>query len=103
MLFRSKFECGLITITQSLVDFLAPEIKQYGQAILDNSAYKFFFGLDGKDLEEVSKVFNFNKEEKAIVSQRDRGYGLLRVSSSNMAIRVRALEWELPYLVGGGR
>ncbi|MBR0491887.1 MAG: ATP-binding protein [Clostridia bacterium] len=98
-----KFECGLITITQSLVDFLAPEIKQYGQAILDNSAYKFFFGLDGKDLEEVSKVFNFNKEEKAIVSQRDRGYGLLRVSSSNMAIRVRALEWELPYLVGGGR
>lgn len=38
-----KYECGLITITQSLVDFLAPEVKQYGQAILDNSTYKFFF------------------------------------------------------------
>ena len=24
-----KYECGLITITQSLIDFLAPEVKQY--------------------------------------------------------------------------
>lgn len=38
-----KREAGLITITQNLNDFLAPEIKQYGQALLDNSTYKFFF------------------------------------------------------------
>ena len=39
-------ECGLITISQNILDFLAEEIKQYGQAILDNSTYKFFFGTD---------------------------------------------------------
>ena len=41
-----KYECGLITISQNILDFLAEEIKQYGQAILDNSTYKFFFGTD---------------------------------------------------------
>lgn len=41
-----KRESGLVTITQNLNDFLAPEIKQYGQALLDNSTYKFFFGTD---------------------------------------------------------
>lgn len=38
-----KYECGLITISQNILDFTADEIKQYGQAILDNSTYKFFF------------------------------------------------------------
>jgi len=38
-----KYQCGLITISQNILDFLADEIKQYGQAILDNSTYKFFF------------------------------------------------------------
>lgn len=37
-----KRNSGLITITQNLIDFLAPDIKQYGQALLDNSTYKFF-------------------------------------------------------------
>ena len=37
-----KRNSGLITITQNLVDFLAPDVKQYGQALLDNSTYKFF-------------------------------------------------------------
>ena len=38
-----KYECGLVTISQNILDFTAEEIKQYGQAILDNSTYKFFF------------------------------------------------------------
>ena len=67
-----KYECGLMTITQSLIDFLATEVKQYGQAILDNSTYKFFFGIDGKDLEEVVNLYNLNTEEKAILSQKEK-------------------------------
>ena len=67
-----KYECGLMVITQSLVDFLAPEVRMYGQAFLDNSTYKFFFGVDGKDLEEVVNLYNLNQEEKAILSQKDK-------------------------------
>lgn len=98
-----KYECGLMTITQSLVDFLAPEVKMYGQALLDNSTYKFFFGIDGKDLEEVVNLYNLNKEEKAILSQKDKGRGLFFVGSGHTLINVKALDWEKPYLIGGGR
>ena len=98
-----KYECGLITITQSLVDFLAPEVKQYGQAILDNSTYKFFFGIDGQDLEEVVYLYNLNTEEKAVLSQKEKGRGLLFVGSGHQLINVRGREWEQPYLIGGGR
>lgn len=52
--------------------FLAPEVRMYGQAFLDNSTYKFFFGVDGKDLEEVVNLYNLNQEEKAILSQKDK-------------------------------
>lgn len=98
-----KYECGLITITQSLVDFLAPEVKQYGQALLDNSTYKFFFGIDGKDLEEVVNLYNFNNEEKAVLSQKEKGRGLLVIGSGHTLINVKPLEFEKPYLMGGGR
>lgn len=98
-----KYESGLVTITQSLVDFLAPEVKQYGQALLDNSTYKFFFGIDGKDLEEVVNLYNLNTEEKAILSQKEKGRGLFFVGSGHQLINVKPLEFEMPYLVGGGR
>lgn len=98
-----KYECGLITITQSLIDFLAPEVKQFGQAILDNSTYKFFFGIDGKDLEEVVNLYNLNQSEKAVLSQKEKGRGIFFVGSGHQLINVKGLEWEEPYLIGGGR
>lgn len=38
-----KYECGLITISQNILDFIGEGIREYGQAILDNATYKFFF------------------------------------------------------------
>lgn len=98
-----KYECGLITISQNILDFLAEEIKQYGQAILDNSTYKFFFGTDGQDLEEIVRTYNLNTEEKTILSQKDRGRGLMFVGPGHSLINVKAEEWEKPYLIGGGK
>lgn len=98
-----KYECGLITISQNILDFLADEIKQYGQAILDNSTYKFFFGTDGQDLEEIVRIYNLNTEEKTILSQKDRGRGLMFVGPGHSLINVKAEEWEKPYLIGGGK
>lgn len=98
-----KRESGLITITQNLNDFLAPDIKQYGQALLDNSTYKFFFGTDGQDLAEIVRIYNLNQDEKGILSQKEQGRGLLFIGSGHMLINVKALNWEKEYLVGGGR
>ena len=98
-----KYECGLITISQNILDFLADEIKQYGQAILDNSTYKFFFFIYLQDLEEIVRTYNLNTEEKTILSQKDRGRGLMFVGPGHSLINVKAEEWEKPYLIGGGK
>ena len=79
------------------------EIKQYGQAILDNSTHKFFFGTDGQDLEEIVRIYNLNNEEKTILSQKDRGRGLMFVGPGHSLINVKGEEWEKPYLIGGGK
>lgn len=98
-----KYQCGLITISQNILDFLGDEIKQYGQAILDNSTYKFFFGTDGQDLEEIVRIYSLNNEEKTILSQKDRGRGLMFVGPGHSLINVKGEEWEKPYLIGGGK
>lgn len=98
-----KREAGLVTITQNLNDFLSPEIKQYGQSLLDNSTYKFFFGTDGQDLEEIVRIYNLNHDEKGVLSQKEQGRGLLFVGSGHMLVNVVALPWEREFLTGGGR
>ena len=98
-----KYQCGLITISQNILDFLGDEIKQYGQAILDNSTYKFFFGTDGQDLEEIVRIYNLNNEEKTILSQKDRGRGLMFVGPGHSLVNVKGEEWEKTYLIGGGK
>lgn len=68
-----KYECGLITITQSLIDFLADEVKQYGQAILDNSTYKVFLRNRWKRLRRSSKSLQFKYRRKSsIITKRKR-------------------------------
>ena len=43
-----KYESGLVIISHSVVDFLSPEIKMYGQALLDIPCIKLLMGCDGK-------------------------------------------------------
>lgn len=98
-----KYEAGLIVISQGINDFLSPEIRQYGEALLQNATYKIFFGTDGNDLKEIEELYNLNTEEKTILSQKEKGRGLLFVGSGHMLINVKALQSERPYLIGGGR
>lgn len=48
-----KYEAGPIIISHSVVDFLSPEIKMYGQALLDIPCIKIIMGTDGKNLQEL--------------------------------------------------
>lgn len=48
-------------------------------------------------------LYNLNQEEKAILSQKDKGRGLLFIGSGHTLINVKALDWEREYLIGGGR
>ena len=43
-----KYESALAIISHSVVDFLAPEIKMYGQALLDIPCYKILMAATAK-------------------------------------------------------
>ncbi|MBP3801052.1 MAG: DUF87 domain-containing protein [Clostridia bacterium] len=89
-----KYETSLIIITQSVVDFTAEGIKEYGQAILDNSTNKLFFGMDGKNLQQAKTIWNFNKEESHILSSLIKGQGLLQVGTARTLVRIKGLPFE---------
>jgi len=98
-----KYNCSLVVITQSIIDFLAESIKQYGQALFDNSTYKMFFGMDGKNLQQAKDLWELTMEETNLLSNKVRGQCLLFVGSSRMLCRIKGMYWENPYLTGGGR
>ena len=62
----------------------------------------FSFGRDGQDLVEIVRIYNLNQDEKAIISQKDQGRGLLFIGSGHMLINVKGQKYEEPFLVGGG-
>lgn len=98
-----KYECGLIVITQSIIDFLDDSVKQYGQALFDNATYKLFLGMDGRNLQNAQELWNLNKEESNILSSKIKGQGLLFVGSGRLFIRIVGQNFEQKFLTGGGR
>lgn len=98
-----KYNCSLVVITQSIIDFLAESIKQYGQALFDNSTYKLFFGMDGKNLQQAKELWDLTTEETNLLSTKVRGQCLLFIGSSRMLCRIKGQNWEKPFLTGGGR
>ena len=97
-----KYNCSLVVITQSIIDFLAENIKQYGQALFDNSTYKMFFGMDGKNLQQAKDLWDLTMEETNLLANKQRGRCLLFVGSSRMQCAIRGQYWETPFLTGGG-
>lgn len=98
-----KYNCSLVVITQSIVDFLAENIKQYGQALFDNSTYKLFFGMDGKNLQQAKELWDLTTEETNLLSGKVRGQCLLWIGTSRMLCRIIGQLWEKFFLTGGGR
>lgn len=99
-----KYEGGLWFITHSVVDILDPAVKLYGQAIIDNSCYKFLMGCDGKNLEETTRLFNLSDREEAILSSKNRGEGVLIAGSTRVNLQVDVMD-EFMEMIGtaGGR
>lgn len=63
-----KYNCSLVVITQSIIDFLTDSIKQYGQALFDNSTYKLFFRNGRKKLTTGKRTMGFdNRRNKPII------------------------------------
>lgn len=97
-----KYEGGLMFITHSVVDILDPSVKRYGQAIIDNACYKFIMGCDGKNLEETKKLFNLSEKEVNILSQKNRGQGILFAGNIRLDLQVEVSEKKLEMFGSAG-
>lgn len=97
-----KYEAGLMIISHSVVDFLDPTIKMYGQALLDIPCYKVLFGTDGQNLKELCGLYNLTEAERELLFAKKRGIALFCCGAKRLNVRFD-LQHKLKYISGGGR
>lgn len=97
-----KYEAGLMIISHSVVDFLDPSIKMYGQALLDIPCYKVLFGADGQNLKELSELYNLTEAEKELLLAKKRAVALFCCGAKRLSVKFD-LQHKLKYISGGGR
>ena len=99
-----KFEAGLMFITHAVGDVLDPEVKRFGQAIIDNACYKFIMGCDGKNLKETQDLLDLTEKEVSILRQKNRGQGIFFAGNTRFDLTVDVCD-EILAMMGeaGGR
>lgn len=97
-----KYESGLMFITHSVVDLLDKAVKRYGQAILDTACYKFIMGVDGQNLVETKKILNLTDDEVMLLSNKQRGEGILFAGSKRMKLKMDVSEYFLEMFGSAG-
>lgn len=99
-----KYEASIAIISHSVVDFLSPEVKKYGQALLDIPTYKFIFGTDGRNLAETTTLYKLTKAEEELLLSKKRGNALFICGSKKMKISFSLTPEELSLFgKAGGR
>jgi hypothetical protein len=99
-----KYEAGLVIISHSVVDFLSPNIKQYGQALLDIPCYKVLMGTDGKNLLETKELYNLTEAEEELLLAKKRGHALFVIGSKRLHVNFEIPEYKFDYFGDrGGR
>lgn len=99
-----KYEGGLMVISHSVVDFLDPSIKQWGQALLDLPAYKIIMGTDGQNLKELTELYNLNEIEQEFLMKKKKKQALFLIGFKRMFVKFDIPKYKLD-LMGkkGGR
>ncbi len=98
-----KFEGSLIVATQNVKDFMDPAVARYGEAIINNATYKLLLRQGEKDLEVISNLMHLSEAETDLLLNVPRGEGLLIAGREKVHLKIEAAEYEMPYMIGGGR
>jgi hypothetical protein len=99
-----KFEGGIAVISHSVVDFLDPSVKMYGQSLLDSPCYKIIFGSDGQNLRETCELYNFTSAEEELLASKKRQHALMMIGSKRMHVNFEIPEYKFKYFgTAGGR
>ena len=98
-----KYEAGIAIISHSVVDFLDPQIKMYGQALLDIPCFKILMD-DGKNLQETKELYNLTEAEEELLAGKKRGNALMMIGSKRLHIIFEIPEYKFKFMgKGGGR
>ncbi len=99
-----KYEAGVAIVSHSVVDFLDPKIKLYGQALLDIPAYKILMGCDGMNLIETKKLYNLTDAEEQLLAQKKRGSALVMIGSKRLSVNFLIPDYKFKFMgTAGGR
>jgi len=99
-----KYEAGVAIISHSLVDFLDPSVRMYGQPLLDMPSYKIVMGCDGKDLDDITNLYNLTDTEYELVHSKKRGNALMFIGSKRMHVWFLVPDYKMKLIGrGGGR
>lgn len=99
-----KYEAGVAIISHSVVDFLDPKIKLYGQALLDIPTYKILMGCDGMNLIETKKLYNLTDAEEQLLGQKKRGNALVMIGSKRLHVNFQIPDYKFEFMgKAGGR
>ena len=99
-----KYEAGVIIISHSVVDFLDPQVKMYGQALLDIPCYKILMGTDGRNLQETKDLYNLTEAEEELLASKKRGNALVMIGSKRLHTIFEIPEYKFGYMgKAGGR
>ena len=79
-----KYEAGIIVASHGVVDFLDPEIKLYGQALLDQPCFKIMLGTDGANMQETRDLYSLTEAEVEVLTSKIRGKGLFLIGSDRL-------------------
>jgi len=99
-----KYEAGIAIISHSVVDFLDPRIKMYGQALLDIPCFKILMGCDGQNLQETKTLYNLTDAEEQLLAQKKRGNALVMIGSKRLHVNFEIPDYKFKYMgTAGGR
>ena len=99
-----KYEAGVAIISHSVVDFLDPQIKMYGQALLDIPCFKIIMGTDGRNLQETKELYNLTDAEEELLASKKRGNALVMIGSKRLHVVFEIPEYKFEYMgKAGGR
>ncbi|MCF0229004.1 MAG: hypothetical protein HUJ76_04850 [Parasporobacterium sp.] len=83
-----KYYCGFTSATQQISDVLKDSVKEEGEAIVNNSSYKFFFGLGSSGIQFFNGSTIIPDTEKEFVQFANIGECYAQIGNST-ALRVK--------------
>lgn len=92
-----KYNAGIFVATQSVSDFLNPEVRAYGQACIDNASNVVIMGADAQNIKDIKDIYQTTEAEDIVITSKTRGKGVVKVGRQKFIVYIEAPEEEVEF------